>query len=1430
MTPTVKRHLPGAPGRRRSLLGAGAAALLALPAAAALAPIAAQQAPPAASDSAAPRPKRSFPLFAAPDFAATGMRSTGAYRFITSNAGPADVQGNIVGTPAVQATRVSTRFTQFTEISLFATAAAGDWQRNRAVDPALNAVQGGGQALSYNYHFGPGTTHWQAADGALGIDHSGVRSSATGCLNHTISNIAAGVTLMAGSDCPETWGINGWQGRRPISQASWLQVFNSGRSGFRFDFWQVPVALQDTTRFLGDRFATYGVANDYPRERRALYGSILKGGSGEPAEQGYPLGLEWRFDAFALNSAPGIVFWQATVTNRTADIYNAGLDYDSLFVGVLARHGRSNRGRVGFDLARGTAVFNENGHNSTCDNAKAVPGQFSFGGYTGNCPSVLGFGNGASALVVLKSPIGDLRYKQFSDPTSAFYNPTSPVVDDTLTYNVGRMCGDDCIQERFQRPSTGFGVIAGREELALGGQAPSALEPFQYWQLFHPANSAPYGLGPRVDLANPRAGGGFNFFVPGGWSYENRPSGAPAGSDTLFLDTCNPTVNQCVGIWLDTMPDRSINFTRNATWLGAGPFRLAAGESKGFVIAIVAEGDSIAIERSINQAISLYQTFFAAPNLAPAPRIASVDVTPGSTRVARVRILLDNRTIGYVDPFLITLAERFEDAGASPTGSVEARLNYFNPRLGPTGKSIADSIRVLAARNVERILVYKSCDAGRNFTSSTSPNLCTRDRIIDSLGVDRGPAAYRALSPDSVQFIDNSVMAGQSYYYAFVPVTRGVRLQLSDSTAATGRRVVDTALVAATSALPAAGQPNIVTVYVPASLQAGGEPPRARFTREVGPKTLDRVPGTDRDTSWNGLSVRVVDSIPEQLDYRLVFGDTVVVREYATTGVVDSTVVIVRRNAVTGYNWATGSGATGANIILGRYATSEAVGASPARRARLDTLKFVSTANAPIPILGTGTTGTPVTTQVGAVRIRTWTMGNAGSFVTSAAGAVHVGPAPQAVLLLRQGANYVPVFVSNRLEANLVNNNAAIFSDPNFRDVVVEILNRPVIANWTAANNGGAQRVETFYEAVGAGRIRSAQPDQPTITWPSGVSRFVGTSFGDYAVSWSGPDFGPLAPFTFNRGLAGLEQDFTISVGNRVNAGQTDTSAEVLNAINIFLAGSGTTFTADSLISVGIPFTIRDRSSDRDVIVAMRRADKYTTYLLGTGPDTGRVTVPANQWVPGEPVILLERVRVAQASGGVVERDGAGDPIYRDTLLVLAYRAVIGCSATAPFTCNPLVGRGGTGFVSTSPERVLVARYAVPYTSEREFDFTVTPLMAGARIARVGRAQLDSVRVVPNPYILYSNYETNPTNEQRIMFTHLPPQGEIRIYTAAGQFVQRLRWTPAELNGNGDLYFNLITREGLEMASGLYLYTVTAFNESGGSTKGRQIGRFIIIR
>jgi hypothetical protein len=72
------------------------------------------------------------------------------------------------------------------------------------------------------------------------------------------------------------------------------------------------------------------------------------------------------------------------------------------------------------------------------------------------------------------------------------------------------------------------------------------------------------------------------------------------------------------------------------------------------------------------------------------------------------------------------------------------------------------------------------------------------------------------------------------------------------------------------------------------------------------------------------------------------------------------------------------------------------------------------------------------------------------------------------------------------------------------------------------------------------------------------------------------------------------------------------------------------------------------------------------------------------------------------------------------------------------------------------------------------------------------------------------------------------------VYSVSGQFLQELTWTKSDLTyaGNnstsGDLPFNLRTREGTDMTSGLYIYVLTATGSAGKNQVQR--GKFVIIR
>ena len=84
------------------------------------------------------------------------------------------------------------------------------------------------------------------------------------------------------------------------------------------------------------------------------------------------------------------------------------------------------------------------------------------------------------------------------------------------------------------------------------------------------------------------------------------------------------------------------------------------------------------------------------------------------------------------------------------------------------------------------------------------------------------------------------------------------------------------------------------------------------------------------------------------------------------------------------------------------------------------------------------------------------------------------------------------------------------------------------------------------------------------------------------------------------------------------------------------------------------------------------------------------------------------------------------------------------------------------------------------------------------------------------------------------MFTGLPDEGTVRIYSLSGQYLQELKWTASDLlragnnSTSGDLPYNLRTREGVDLGSGLYVFVVTATGERGKNQVHR--GKFVIIR
>ena len=73
------------------------------------------------------------------------------------------------------------------------------------------------------------------------------------------------------------------------------------------------------------------------------------------------------------------------------------------------------------------------------------------------------------------------------------------------------------------------------------------------------------------------------------------------------------------------------------------------------------------------------------------------------------------------------------------------------------------------------------------------------------------------------------------------------------------------------------------------------------------------------------------------------------------------------------------------------------------------------------------------------------------------------------------------------------------------------------------------------------------------------------------------------------------------------------------------------------------------------------------------------------------------------------------------------------------------------------------------------------------------------------------------------MFYNLPPQCKITITDVAGQIIDVINFASADAN-KGSTFWDMFSKDGLEVASGLYLYIVES------PTGDKKIGQFSILR
>ncbi len=144
-----------------------------------------------------------------------------------------------------------------------------------------------------------------------------------------------------------------------------------------------------------------------------------------------------------------------------------------------------------------------------------------------------------------------------------------------------------------------------------------------------------------------------------------------------------------------------------------------------------------------------------------------------------------------------------------------------------------------------------------------------------------------------------------------------------------------------------------------------------------------------------------------------------------------------------------------------------------------------------------------------------------------------------------------------------------------------------------------------------------------------------------------------------------------------------------------------------------------------------------------------------------------------------------------------------------------------------------------PFRTGDALRFTVKGIHFEADQAK---SELENIYVVPNPYVAAATWERrNPflkgRGERRIWFCNVPQKCTIRIYTVRGYLVDTIEYngetynspefsTGQPLSGTpiGAVPWNLVSKDGMDIAYGVYIYHVDA------PGIGKHIGKFAVIK
>ena len=179
----------------------------------------------------------------------------------------------------------------------------------------------------------------------------------------------------------------------------------------------------------------------------------------------------------------------------------------------------------------------------------------------------------------------------------------------------------------------------------------------------------------------------------------------------------------------------------------------------------------------------------------------------------------------------------------------------------------------------------------------------------------------------------------------------------------------------------------------------------------------------------------------------------------------------------------------------------------------------------------------------------------------------------------------------------------------------------------------------------------------------------------------------------------------------------------------------------------------------------------------------------------------------------IVSGDSAGKPAED------FFTAKIGWSLS--FIVDTLIAPANQ--IQPQPGAVFHIATKKPFRSGEYFEFTSKKASFSAATAV---NDMRKIAVVPNPYVGAASWEALSTSvgrgERKIFFIHLPRRCTIHIYTMSGHLVQVVEHNSTLDDGQEP--WNLVSRDGMDIAYGVYVFQVDA------PGVGTRIDKFAIMK